>query len=29
MTMGTVTGQCVGIDISEDFLNVYLHPAGK
>jgi transposase len=27
--MGTVTGQCVGIDISEDFLDVYLHPAGK
>src|SRR4051812_9454040 len=28
-TMGTVTGQSVGIDISEDFLDVYLHPAGK
>ena len=27
--MGTVTGQSVGIDISEDFLDVYLHPAGK
>jgi transposase len=27
--MSTVTGQCVGIDISEDFLDVYLHPAGK
>src|SRR5262249_3796738 len=27
--MGTVTGQCVGIDISEGFLDVYLHPAGK
>jgi transposase len=27
--MGTVTGQCVGIDISEDFLDVYLHPVGK
>ena len=27
--MGSVTGQCVGIDISEDFLDVYLHPAGK
>src|SRR3954454_11679411 len=28
-TMGTVTGQSVGIDISEDFLDVYFHPAGK
>src|SRR3954454_515145 len=28
-TMGTVTGQSVGIDISEDSLDVYLHPAGK
>ena len=27
--MSTVTGQSVGIDISEDFLDVYLHPAGK
>jgi transposase len=27
--MGTVTGQSVGIEISEDFLDVYLHPAGK
>jgi hypothetical protein len=27
--MSTVPGQCVGIDISEDFLDVYLHPAGK
>ncbi|MBV8233155.1 MAG: IS110 family transposase [Planctomycetaceae bacterium] len=27
--MGTVTGQSVGIDISEDFLDIYLHPAGK
>ena len=27
--MSPVTGQCVGIDISEDFLDVYLHPAGK
>src|SRR5262249_54297281 len=27
--MSTVNGQCVGIDISEDFLDVYLHPAGK
>ena len=27
--MGTVTGQSVGIDISEDSLDVYLHPAGK
>ena len=27
--MGTVTGQSVGIDISEDFLDVYLHPAGR
>src|SRR4051794_14769336 len=27
--MGTVLGQCVGIDISEDFLDVYLHPAGR
>ncbi|HSQ56616.1 MAG TPA: hypothetical protein VLM40_12810, partial [Gemmata sp.] len=27
-TMGTITGQCVGIDISEDSLDVYLHPAG-
>lgn len=27
--MGTVTGQSVGIDIGEDFLDVYLHPAGK
>ena len=28
-TMGTITGQSVGIDISEDSLDVYLHPAGK
>ena len=28
-TMGTVTGQSVGIDISENFLDVYLHPAGE
>src|SRR3954463_1241520 len=28
-TMGTVTGQSVGIDISEEFLDVFLHPAGK
>jgi hypothetical protein len=27
--MGTVTGQSIGIDISEDFLDVYLHPGGK
>jgi transposase len=27
--MSTDTGQSVGIDISEDFLDVYLHPAGK
>ena len=27
--MSPVIGQCVGIDISEDFLDVYLHPAGK
>ena len=27
--MDTVTGQSVGIDISEDFLDVYLHPGGK
>jgi transposase len=27
--MSPVTGQHVGIDISEDFLDVYLHPAGK
>ena len=27
--MSTVTGQSIGIDISEDFLDVYLHPAGK
>ena len=27
--MGTVTGQSVGIDISEDFLDVFLHPVGK
>ena len=27
--MSQVTGQCVGIDISEEFLDVYLHPAGK
>ncbi len=27
--MSLVTGQCVGIDISEDFLDVYLHPEGK
>jgi transposase len=27
--MSPVTGQCVGIDISEDFLDVYLHPEGK
>jgi transposase len=27
--MGTDTGQSVGIDISEDFLDLYLHPAGK
>ena len=27
--MSPVPGQCVGIDISEDFLDVYLHPAGK
>src|SRR4051812_25258410 len=27
--MGTATGQSVGIDISEDFLDVYLHPAGR
>lgn len=27
--MGTTTGQSVGIDISEDFLDVHLHPAGK
>ena len=27
--MSPVTGQSVGIDISEDFLDVYLHPAGK
>ena len=27
--MSPVTGQCVGIDISEDFLDVYLHPVGK
>ncbi len=27
--MGTVTGQSVGIDVSEDFLDVYLHPVGK
>ena len=27
--MSPVTGQCVGIDISEDFLDVYLHPARK
>jgi transposase len=27
--MGTVTGQSVGIDISEDFLDVFIHPAGK
>ncbi|WP_169980258.1 hypothetical protein [Tautonia rosea] len=26
--MGAVTGQSVGIDISEDFLDVHLHPAG-
>src|SRR5262245_48586342 len=29
MTMGTVTGQKVGIDISEDFPDVYIHPAGE
>src|SRR3954454_15136050 len=28
-TMGTVTGQSVRIDISEDFLDVFFHPAGK
>ena len=27
--MDTVSGQSVGIDISEDFLDVHLHPAGK
>src|SRR3954452_510968 len=27
--MSPVTGQCVGIDISEEFLDIYLHPAGK
>jgi transposase len=27
--MGTDIGQSVGIDISEDFLDVYLHPFGK
>ena len=27
--MCPVPGQCVGIDISEEFLDVYLHPAGK
>jgi transposase len=27
--MSPVTGQCVGIDISEEFLDVYLHPARK
>lgn len=27
--MGMDTGQRVGIDISEDFLDSYLHPAGK
>ena len=27
--MGTVTGQSVGIDIREDFPDVYLHPAAK
>lgn len=27
--MSPVTGQCVGIDISEDFLDVHLHPEGK
>lgn len=29
MTMGKATGQSVGIDIIEDFLDVHLHPAGK
>src|SRR5262249_19767786 len=28
-TMGRVTGQSVGNDVSEDFLDVHLHPAGK
>ena len=27
--MSPVPSQSVGIDISEDFLDVYLHPAGK
>ncbi len=27
--MSPVPGQCVGIDISEDFLDVNLHAAGK
>jgi hypothetical protein len=27
--MSTDTGQSVGIDISEDFLDVYVHSAGK
>jgi transposase len=27
--MGRVAGQSVGIDNSEDFLDVYLHPEGK
>ena len=29
MTMSTDIGQSVGIDISEDFLDVNLHPAGR
>jgi hypothetical protein len=27
--MSPGTGQCVGIDISEDFVDVYPHPGGK
>jgi hypothetical protein len=27
--MSPVTGQCIGIDISEQFLDVYVHPVGK
>ena len=27
--MNRVPSQCIGIDISEDFLDPLLHPAGK